>query len=68
MRTRGLFTIVIWLGVLIGCAAGGLFFFLALKSEAAPAQAAGAALACAAAVIPYVFARAIDEIGRKFPE
>lgn len=68
MRTRGLFTIVVWLGVIGCCGIGGFFFLLALRAEGAPGQAAGAALACACAVIPYVIARSIDEIGRRFPE
>jgi hypothetical protein len=40
---------------------GGVFGFLAVTgAEGAPQQAAGAAIACAMAVVPYVIARAAE--------
>ncbi len=46
---------------LMGSLAGTLAILLTFASSAsAPQQAAGFALACALAVVPYVFARAID--------
>jgi len=49
------------LGSLVG---GVMFFFALLTSNGAPQQAAGAALALGFAVLPYVFARAFDEMNR----
>jgi hypothetical protein len=49
------------LGSLIG---GVVFFFALLTSNGAPQEAAGAALAIGFAVLPYVFARAFDELNR----
>lgn len=46
---------------LLGSIAGGLVLIGTLMSaNSAPQEAAGFALACALAVVPYVFARAID--------
>jgi len=56
----------LWL-VTVGGAVVGLFLYLsAYAAEAAPGQAAAAAMACASAILPYVVARAWDELtGRR---
>ncbi len=56
--------IIFWglagLGSIIG---GGFLFFGALNpASGAPQEAAGAAIGIAFAVLPYVFARAADEM------
>jgi hypothetical protein len=49
----------------VGSLVGGIVFFDALvSSNGAPQQAAGAALAIGFGVLPYVFARAADELNR----
>jgi hypothetical protein len=51
--------------LLSGLAAGGMLLFTLTSSNGAPQEAAGAAIACGFAIIPYVFARAISELIRK---
>ena len=54
---------VLWILVAISSAIGGLLGFIGfMASQGAPQQAACAAGAVAAAVIPYCFVRAIQEI------
>jgi drug/metabolite transporter (DMT)-like permease len=54
---------VIWLAPILGALVGAVFLVSALfGTQSAPQQAAGAALAAACCVIPYVFARAVHEI------
>ena len=43
---------------------GGLFVAAIGGASGAPQEAAGAAMACAAVVVPYVFLRALDEANR----
>lgn len=51
----------IYLMPLLGSIAATLVILLTLgSSNSAPQEAAGYAMACALAVVPYVFARAID--------
>lgn len=55
--------IVLWLVCILACLlAGAILFFTITSSEGAPQQAAGAAIACAFAIIPYVFARAFEKM------
>ena len=53
--------------VAAGCSVvGGLLGLLTVAvASGAPQEAAGAALACASAVVPYVLARAVDELSRE---
>jgi len=51
----------IYLMPLLGSIAGTLeLLWTAIAATTAPQQAAGYAMACALAVVPYVFSRAID--------
>lgn len=53
---------IFWLLAAIGSIIGGFDFFVGLSmATGATQQAAGAAIALCWAVLPYVFARAIDE-------
>lgn len=53
-----------WIMVIIGSILGGLGTLLGiLTANGAPQQAAAAAMGVAFAVIPYCFARAVQEIG-----
>ncbi len=55
----------IWILPLFGSLIAGLEFFNSLISAtSAPQQAAGAAMAMGWAVLPYVFARAADELNK----
>jgi hypothetical protein len=62
---RSLVSRVFWVvagaGAVIGAIQGGTGFYLA---TGAPQQAAAAALAAACAIVPYVVARAFDEVTR----
>lgn len=52
-----------WVVTLICCGIATLTLFTAMtQSNGAPQEAAGAAIACAIAIIPYVFSRAISEL------
>jgi hypothetical protein len=54
-----------WLGALIGALAGGFVGYVAIgAATGAPQEAAGAAMGCLIAMVPYVFARSIHEILR----
>lgn len=55
---------LMWAGVLGGTLIGGFQLLGTLAATSAPQQAAGAAMAAAWAIIPYVFARACDELLR----
>jgi hypothetical protein len=49
---------------LLGSLLGGLILVGTLGSaQGAPQEAAGAAFACAAALLPYVFARSVEKMG-----
>lgn len=62
-RTGG--TKLFWVVAIIGAfLAGGELLLGVMGATSAPQQAAAAGIACALAVIPYVFARAIDELNR----
>jgi hypothetical protein len=53
---------LLWIVAGLGGAAGAFFLLAALSAQAAPGQAAAAGLACGAAVVPYVLARAWDHL------
>jgi hypothetical protein len=54
-----------WIVAIIGAVLGGLQFVGSMASATgSPQQAAGAAMGCALAIIPYVIARAVDELTR----
>lgn len=54
---------ILWLLAVPGLAMGGFLFAEAiLGGQGAPQQGAAGALACAAAVLPYVLARTWDEL------
>ena len=54
---------LLWLIPIAGAVLGGFIALVTMASSAsAPQEAAGYAMACAFAVIPYVFARAIHEM------
>lgn len=54
-----------WFGALVGAGAGGFVGFVTIASASgAPQQAAGAAMARLIAIVPYVFARSIQELFR----
>lgn len=55
----------LWFLAACGVAVGGFILVTALLgSNGAPQEAAGAALGCGFAILPYVLARAFDEITR----
>jgi hypothetical protein len=57
------FTKLCWIVTFFAaCAAALIVFDTLVKAQSAPQQAAGAALALAVAVIPYVFTRAVAGI------
>jgi len=60
---------LLWALTLIGALLGGLVIvFTTLAAKGAPQEAAGYAMACALAVVPYVFTRAalqLTEASRK---
>ena len=50
----------VWLFPIIGAVFGGLtILFTMVGASTAPQEAAGYAMACALAIVPYVFARAM---------
>lgn len=54
----------LWVLTLIGAIFGGLTILITLAtSKGAPQEAAGFAMACALAVVPYVFTRAVQGMG-----
>jgi hypothetical protein len=57
-----MFVKICWFITLAGCGIGGLLALdmLLATDASAPQQGAAAAMACAFAVIPYVFTRAIE--------
>lgn len=50
----------LWVITALACIPSGALLLLALVAQGAPQQAAGAAIAVAVAVIPYVFTRAVE--------
>ena len=56
---------IAWILVIIGTLLGGFSVVMAIFAEAAPAQAAGAALGVGLAVVPYCFARALEGISNE---
>jgi hypothetical protein len=60
------FTVIVskmmWVAAALGCVGGALLFGSAFFEKAAPAQGAAGALAACCAIIPYVAARAWDEL------
>ena len=56
--------IILWLATLLSTCVAGITLLGALNAQAAPGQAAAAALACGFAIIPYIFTRAVEGIGR----
>ena len=55
-------TKLIWIAPLLGAILGGIELLALGGAESAPQQAAGAAMACGYAVVPYVLARAIQAL------
>lgn len=56
-------SILLWFGVLAAATLSAFEFVLnQTRAESAPQQAAAAAMAAAQVVIPYVFARSVDQI------
>lgn len=54
---------IVWILPLLGSLLGGLVgVATALMADSSPKEAAGFALACALALIPYVLARSIGEL------
>lgn len=53
---------VLWVVVLLFTGLAAFQLIIAMKADAAPAQASGAAIALGFAVIPYVAVRAIEGI------
>lgn len=53
---------MLWVGAGIGAVLGGVQLALSTVATGAPQQAAAAAMAAASAVIPYVLARAWDQV------
>ena len=54
---------IVWLLPILGALCGGAVgFFTLLAASGAAQQAAGYAMACALAVVPYVLARGLDEM------
>jgi hypothetical protein len=59
----------VWLLPILGSLGGSFFLYEALfSSDTAPKQAAGAALACAVAILPYVLARSIQTVADNGPK
>jgi hypothetical protein len=54
------FIVICWIVTLIGAVIGSISIIDALNADSAPKQGAAGALACAFAVVPYVFTRAIE--------
>ena len=49
----------------LGALAGGFELYVGMNmATSAPQQAASAAMACSYAILPYVLARAVDELSR----
>jgi hypothetical protein len=64
-----LMKIFFWIVTILACIiAGSLFIFTITSSKGAPQEAAGAAMACAVAIIPYVFARAVEKLSNNDKE
>jgi sugar phosphate permease len=54
---------ILWVLTILGSLIGGLIFFLGFTSaKGAPQEAAAAAAGIAFGVLPYVCARAVDEL------
>ena len=56
--------ILLWLCTMLSSTLGAYLLFGALSAEAAPGQAAAAAVAIGFAVIPYVFTRSLEGIAK----
>jgi len=56
---------ILWALSLLGALAGGLFAVVTIPlASGAPQEAAGAAMACALAIVPYVLARSWEEVSK----
>lgn len=67
VRSRGaaLIARTFWVCALLGAVGGGFVGYMSVvMASGAPQEAAGAAIGCLIAVVPYVFARAVDELTR----
>jgi len=52
-----------WIVTILACIVAGFLFVMTItSSNGAPQEAAGAAMACAVTIIPYVFARAVEKL------
>lgn len=56
---------IFWILAFFGAIFGGMLVVGSFGEDSAPKQAASAAVGCGFAVVPYVVARAIQELGRK---
>lgn len=54
-----------WIVAFFGGVFGGLMVSAAFVEDSAPKQAASAAVGCGLAIVPYVIARAVGELGTK---
>ena len=62
-RSKGDAAKFFWVIAIIGAVLGGLQLFASMPTpNGAPQQAAGAAMGCAMAIVPYVIARAVEEL------
>ncbi|MDM7987255.1 MAG: hypothetical protein QUS13_07980 [Smithella sp.] len=57
--------IILWVITILGALMGFAQLMMLESATGAPQQAAGAAMAVASAVVPYVFARAVEKISQK---
>lgn len=60
--------VFLWIVTILGCLAGGIALLDGLMENSAPKQGAGAALAAAFAIVPYVFTRSVEglrNVGRE---
>lgn len=48
---------------MLGAVIGAVILLMTFTMDSAPQQGAGAAVACACAIIPYVFARSFELMG-----
>ena len=56
----------LWILCILMTLVAGLILFVTLsQSKGAPQEAAGAAIACAVVIIPYVLARAVEKLSAK---
>ncbi|MBL7872105.1 MAG: hypothetical protein JNM78_10865 [Cyclobacteriaceae bacterium] len=58
--------VIFWVICILACLIAGVVLFVTITiSAGAPQEAAGAAIACAIVIIPYVLARAVEGLSNK---